>query len=176
MGIPLSDLDTISRLDLAVDGADEVDGNLNLIKGAGAALLREKLVEILADRLVIIADGSKLVAGLGEKFAVPVEVVPFGWKTTASRLRALSCDPVLRMKGDSPLATDNGNYIIDCRFTQIPSPSATASALKAIPGVVEHGIFADMAESAIIAMDDGKILIRRRDTATGKVIDSVEYC
>jgi ribose 5-phosphate isomerase A len=172
LGIPLSDLESVSRLDLAVDGADEIDGDLNLIKGAGAALLREKLVEILADRLVIIADGSKLVSGLGQKFAVPVEVVPFGWKTTATRLRALSCEPVLRMKGDAPLVTDNGNYILDCRFKEIPSPSSTASALKAIPGVVEHGIFANMAESAIVAMDDGKVLVRNRDQTSGKMVDN----
>ena len=157
LGIPLATLEEQPKLDLAIDGADEIElSSLNLIKGAGGALLREKLVEVSADRLIIIADASKKVGKLGEKFALPVEVVRFGWKSTFSRVEALGCKPVLRLDdAGNPYITDEQHYILDCAFGPMADPVAIADALKGTAGVVEHGLFINMTTEAIVANDTG---------------------
>jgi ribose 5-phosphate isomerase A len=155
-GIPLADLSSITGIDLAVDGADEIEtATLGLIKGRGGALLREKLVAANAARLCIIADSSKLVARLGEKFALPVAVVPFGWKQTAERIRGLGGEPALRETGNGPLISDDGLYILDCAFGPISDPIHLALLLKSTLGVVEHGLFLGMAERAVVAGQSG---------------------
>lgn len=156
LGIPLSTLEEHPHLDLAIDGADEIEvKTLHLIKGAGGALLREKLVEASAKNLIIIADASKKVDQLGTRFALPVEVVRFGWKSTYSRVEALGCKPQLRLtsSGD-PFITDESHYILDCPFGAMGDPARLGYALKGTVGVVEHGLFIGMATSAIIATSD----------------------
>jgi ribose 5-phosphate isomerase A len=155
--IPLSTLEQTPSLDIAIDGADEIDtATLHLIKGAGGALLREKLVEITAARLLIIADDSKVVARLGTHFPVPVEVTRFGWSSTRARLEALGCDPTLRRddQGD-PYLTDEDNYILDCAFAPIADAAALADKIKGTCGVIEHGLFINMATQAIVAGPNG---------------------
>jgi len=162
LGIPLSMLDEHSRVDLAIDGADEVDPNLNLIKGRGGALLREKMVEKAAQRLVIVVDESKLVDGLGVLGPVPVEVVQFCWGYNAMRIKELGCEIVLRMAGDEPFVTDNKNYILDCHFEgALEDPRATARAIRELPGVIEHGLFLDMADTVVVA-GQGGVALRQR--------------
>ena len=157
LGIPLATLEEQPKLDLAIDGADEIElSSLNLIKGAGGALLREKLVEVSADKLIIIADSTKKVDKLGSKFALPVEIVRFGWKSIFSRVEALGCEPVLRtVEGGDPYITDEKHYILDCKFGPMDDPVAIANALKGTAGVVEHGLFIDMVHEAIVATDTG---------------------
>lgn len=161
LGIPLSVLDDHPNIDLAIDGADEVDPELNLVKGRGGALLREKMVEAASAKFVVIVDESKLVTGLGGSgLAMPVEVVPFCWKYNASRLQSLfqaeGCEAKLRMDGDKPYVTDNANYIVDLYFkTPIKDSRAAAKAMLAFEGVVEHGLFLDMATAVIIAGAEG---------------------
>ena len=157
LGIPLATLEEQPKLDVAIDGADEIElSSLNLIKGAGGALLREKLVEVSADKLIIIADSTKKVDKLGTKFALPVEIVRFGWKSTTSRVEALGCEPVLRTtESGDPYITDEQHYIIDCQFGPMDDPVAIANALKGTAGVVEHGLFIDMVYEAIVATDTG---------------------
>jgi ribose 5-phosphate isomerase A len=155
-GIRVAELQDVPRIDLAIDGADEIQPRgLELIKGAGGALLREKLVARAASRLYIIADRSKLVTRLGERWAVPVVVVPFGWRQTADRIRRLGGEPSLRDVDGAPLITDDGLHILDCRFGPIADPARLADDLKGILGVVEHGIFVGMAAEAIVAGEDG---------------------
>jgi ribose 5-phosphate isomerase A len=155
-GIHMVALADVQRIDLAVDGADEIHPHtLDLIKGRGGALLREKLVAAAADQFCIIADSSKMVTRLGEKFAVPVAVVPFGWRQTADRIRRLGFDPTLRMDGDGPLVSDDDLYILDCAFGPIADPARLAADLKGTLGVVEHGLFLGMASRAIVAGDSG---------------------
>lgn len=159
LGIATLKLDEVMTLDVTVDGADEVEPkSLALIKGGGGALLREKLVAVASKLEIIIADESKLVNALGEKWPVPVEVIPFGWHQTAARLRALGCEPNLRLidqDAGKPYLTDSGNYILDCRFPPITDPAAVAAAVKATVGVVEHGIFLGIAGRVIIAAQSG---------------------
>lgn len=160
-GIRLVDFSTCSRLDLTIDGADEIaETTLDLVKGLGGALLREKIVAAASDRLVIIADAPKLVPGLGGTVPVPVEVVAFGWQTTAARLAALGAKPVLRQAGSETFRTDGGNLILDCHFGPIADPAALEAKLSATIGVVETGLFIGMATTALVAMPDG---IRRLD-------------
>ena len=155
-GIPLSDLDSHPRIDVTIDGADEVDPNLQLIKGRGGYLLREKIVAAATIREVIVVDASKLVDRLGTLFPVPVEVVSFGWRNTAERLGETGAVTALRRLGDEPYVTEEGNYIIDCRYPHgIDQPLALHCALNAIPGVVENGLFLDMAELVIVASANG---------------------
>ena len=155
-GLQVAQLQDVSRVDLTVDGADEIQPRgLDLIKGGGGCLLREKLVAAAASRLCIIADRSKLVSRLGERWAVPVVVVPFGWRQTADRLRRLGGEPLLRHAGSSPLVNDDGLYILDCRFGPIADPGRLARELKGVLGVVEHGLFIGMAKQAIVAGEDG---------------------
>ncbi len=159
-GIPLLTLEDVTRLDLTIDGADEVDRALRLIKGGGGALLREKVVASVSDRLVIIADRSKRVERLGA-FPLPVEVVRFAWKVVAEALGADGAQVVLRMRDGAPFVTDEGHYILDCAFGAIADPEALAARIGAIPGVVEHGLFIDMADVAIFAGDDGEEVVSR---------------
>lgn len=163
LGIPLATLDTVPRLDLAIDGADEVDPELNLVKGRGGALLREKMVELVSDKFVCIVDESKLVDGLGgSKDAMPVEITQFCWEFNLRRLAQLpeleGCEAKLRKKAgsDEPYVTDNGNYIVDLYFqTPIKDARAAGAAIAGLCGVVEHGLFLDMADVVIIAGKDG---------------------
>ncbi|MFM9106735.1 MAG: ribose-5-phosphate isomerase RpiA [Chloroflexota bacterium] len=163
LGISLVALDEVTRLDLGIDGADEIDPRLNVIKGGGGALLYEKLVALSCDDYLIVSASEKRSAALGTRFMLPVEVVSFGWTHTAARLRALGMEPVLRPDpaGD-PLVTDNGGYILDCRPGPMRDPAAAAAAIKAIPGVVEHGIFAGIARSAVVVEPDGEIVVETR--------------
>ena len=168
LGIPLDDLDKLAPLDLTIDGADEADNNLNLIKGGGGALLREKIVAASSKRMAVIADESKLVNRLG-KFPLPVEVIAFGHATTAHRIvvAAQSCGyknlaPNLRMKDGAPFRTDSGNVIYDCAFGAITDVPALAAALSQVTGVVEHGLFVGLATTLILAGPKGVKLIERR--------------
>lgn len=156
LGIPLTTLDDEPRLDLTIDGADEIGPGLDLIKGHGGALLWEKLVAHASDRLIIVADESKLVPRLGARRALPVEVVPFGWSTHFPFIHELHARPVLRRNGDEPVMTDSGHYLIDCHFSgPIGDPVGVAAALKARVGIVETGLFIGMADLAIVASDTG---------------------
>ncbi len=154
--IPLVADDDLPRLDLTVDGADEIEPRtLGLVKGRGGALLREKLVATASDRLCIIADDSKLVGSLGEKVPVPVAIVPFGWQRTADRIARLGGEPILRRAGTDPLVSDDGLYIVDCRFGPIAEPGRLSEALKSLLGVVDHGLFLGLAWRAIVAGASG---------------------
>jgi ribose 5-phosphate isomerase A len=152
-GIPLTSFAEHRRLDLTIDGADEIErGSLNLIKGLGGALLREKIVAVASDRLVIVADARKLTERLGGMAPVPVEVVLFGWETTAQRLRGLGTEPVLRRDaGGQPYRTDSGNLILDCVFGPIDDPAGLDRAIGQTIGVVETGLFIGIAELALVA-------------------------
>ncbi|EFN57894.1 hypothetical protein CHLNCDRAFT_34303 [Chlorella variabilis] len=161
LGIPLATLDEQPKLDVAIDGADEVDPQLDVVKGRGGALLREKMVEMASAKFVCIVDDSKLVEGLGgSKLAMPVEIVQFCHKYTLARLQALpevaGCVAKLRMEGDAPYVTDNSNYIVDLYFeTPIPDSQAASAAILALEGVVDHGLFLDMVDVCIIAGSNG---------------------
>jgi ribose 5-phosphate isomerase A len=153
-GIPLIRLDELHHLDLTIDGADEVDPNLNLIKGHGGALMREKLVASAATRFVIIVDESKLVEQLGERFPIPVEVVTFGWTTTRHRLEELGLECALR-GGEQPYMTSNHNYILDCRAPDGVDVTALARSIKEQTGVVDHGLFLGMTSTVIVGANTG---------------------
>eukprot|EP00929_Paragymnodinium_shiwhaense_P010019 TRINITY_DN114499_c0_g1_i1.p1 TRINITY_DN114499_c0_g1~~TRINITY_DN114499_c0_g1_i1.p1 ORF type:complete len:340 (+),score=114.64 TRINITY_DN114499_c0_g1_i1:181-1200(+) len=168
LGIPLATLDTHSDLDVAIDGADEVDPQLNLVKGGGGALFREKIVEQCAKKFICIVDESKMCDGLGPGFPVPVEIVPFCHEHTMRVIGGLpalaGCKPVLRLgnvannkpDGDKPAVTDNGNYIVDLEFTSpLKDAVAAADQLKNTVGVVDHGLFIGMTTACIIAGKDG---------------------
>jgi ribose 5-phosphate isomerase A len=163
LGIPLVTLEEFPRLALAIDGADEVDPRLDLIKGLGGALLREKLVALAAKRFVVVADETKLVRRLGTRAPLPVEVVPFGWSALVPFFEKLGAEPILRRGPDgSPYLTDNGNYIVDCRFRRgIADPGALGRALARRSGVVEDGLFLRIARMAVIAGARGVRLLRR---------------
>ncbi|KAG1368682.1 Ribose 5-phosphate isomerase [Cocos nucifera] len=162
LGIPLSTLDDHPCLDLAIDGADEVDPDLNLVKGRGGALLREKMVEAASNKFVVVVDETKLVTGLGGSgLAMPVEVVQFCWKYNHTRLQEIfkeeGCEAKLRLDADGkPYVSDNSNYIVDLYFkTPIKDAPAAGKEISALEGVVEHGLFLDMASAVIIAGKDG---------------------
>jgi len=159
-GIPLTTFSEVQRLDLAIDGADEVDPNLNLIKGGGGSLLREKLVDDASSQLIIVVDESKLVSKLGN-FPLPVEVVPFGWETTAKRIATLNVTPILRSNEDGVFVSNNGNYILDCPFQQIEDPIALHQQLKGMLGVVETGLFLNMTDIVLVGQDDGVKVIEK---------------
>ena len=167
LGIPLTTLDETPHLHLTIDGADEIDDQLRLIKGGGGALLREKIVATASDQMVVIADDSKLVRTLG-RFPLPVEVVRFGFAATRRMVEAMAgqagCEgPITQRsaKGGEPFLTDQGNFILDCSFGRIPEPEVLAYALKRVPGVVEHGLFLGVADMAIVATDSGVQLLQR---------------
>jgi len=155
LGIPLATLVECPTPDLTIDGADEIDPRLNLIKGMGGALLREKIVAQNSRRLLIIADSSKSVPALGVKSPLPVEVAPFGHEIHEQFLRTLGAIPTLRKIQDALYTTDNGNYIYDCRFTRIDDPQKLQSTLKSRAGIVETGLFIGLAHEAIIAGEGG---------------------
>ena len=166
LNIPMTDLDTIDHLDLTVDGADEVDPNLDLIKGAGGALLREKIVAAASDRMIVIADASKIVETLG-KFPLSIEVNKFGLGATRHALEALlvafEAQGGLKQRQDStgaPFVTDGGHYILDASFGRISAPQALSDALLGVPGVVQHGLFLGLCKRAYIAGPNG---VERRD-------------
>jgi ribose 5-phosphate isomerase A len=160
-GIPLSTLADHPRLDLTVDGADEVDPDLNLIKGLGRALLREKIVEIHTERLVIVIDESKLVRRLG-RGPLPLDVVPFGLETQIRWLNTLGCRAELRLEEDgSPVVTDDGNHMVLCHFPEgIADPYRLARALADRPGIVEHGLFLGMADEVLVSSTQGTRVLR----------------
>ncbi len=153
--IPLTTLDEHPSLDLTIDGADEVDPRLDLIKGLGGALLREKIVAAASEAFLVVVDEGKVVEGLGERAPLPVEVLPFGARRTRSRLEALGCEPTLRRADEAPFRTDNGNYVIHCRFEGIADPRELAGRLKEIPGVIEHGLFLEMADAVFVGTAAG---------------------
>jgi ribose 5-phosphate isomerase A len=159
LGVPLTTLAERPRLDLTIDGADEVEsGTLHLVKGLGGALLREKIVAAATARLVIVADESKVVERLtAAERPIPVEVVPFGWESTAERLRSVGAAPTLR----EGFVTDGGHYILDCLWTEMPPAADLARTLDGVVGVVEHGLFIGMAEIAIIGGPEGTRVLRR---------------
>lgn len=162
-GIELTDFAHHTRLDLTIDGADEIARDtLDLIKGLGGALLREKIVAAASERLVIIADEPKLVSGLGATVPVPVEVVRFGWETTSERLAKFGARPVLRQAADgTAFRTDGGNLILDCHFGAIADPAALERDLSGVVGVVETGLFIAMATTALVATPGGIVRLDR---------------
>jgi ribose 5-phosphate isomerase A len=156
LGIPLATLDEHPVVDLTIDGADEVDPDLRLIKGGGGAILREKVVAQASRREVIVVDETKLSPVLGTKWPVPVEVVPFGWRTQTAFLETLGGRPILRRNPDgTPFHTDQGNLLLDCRFGPIQDPEGLASRLAQRAGIVEHGLFLGLATDLIVSGDSG---------------------
>ncbi|MCS4241388.1 ribose 5-phosphate isomerase A [Rhizobium sp. BIGb0125] len=167
LGIPLKSLEELPQLDLTIDGADEVDGNLSLIKGGGGALLREKIVAAASSRMIVIADESKVVETLGA-FPLPIEINAFGLASTRIAIEALASrlglTGELKLRGteDGPFTTDGGHLIFDASFGRIPDSETLANQLNAIPGVVEHGLFINMASLAIIAGPGGARAMQAR--------------
>jgi ribose 5-phosphate isomerase A len=162
LGIPLTTFAESPVLDVTVDGADEVAPGLNLIKGLGGAMLREKLVAQNSRRLVIVADDSKRVAALGTKSPLPVEVAQFSYQASERFLRGLGCVPTLRQaEGGGPYVTDNGNYIYDCKFARIDDPRALDEKLSHRAGIVETGLFLDMADTVLLAGTDSVETLKR---------------
>jgi ribose 5-phosphate isomerase A len=163
-GIEAVELDGATRLDLAIDGADEIGPGLALIKGGGAALLREKIVVAAAERFVVVAEERKRVARLGETFELPVEVVRFGWADT--RRRVLDLLPSAELRTDdagAPVITDEGHHLLDCGLAPGTDPADLGRALKATTGVVEHGLFVGMADEALLGRNDGSLAVVRPD-------------
>ena len=167
LGIPLTTLDDTPELDMTVDGADEIDHELNLIKGGGGALLREKIVAAASARMVVIADDSKWVPTLG-RFPLPIEVMPFGLAATrraieaAAKAAGCSGEATLRRSKDGHVfVTDGGHWILDARLGRIPDAKSLAGRLSGIPGVVEHGLFIGMAQAAILAGSNGVRVVER---------------
>lgn len=156
LGIPLLSFADIDTIDVTIDGADEVDSHWNLTKGGGGALLREKIVASASKELIIIVDESKIVKQLGA-FPLPVEIIPFGYEMTIKKLQKLGAEPVLRKTGDHVYKTDNGNCIADCRFGKIANPKELNQALNLITGVVDNGLFVEMATHVIVGYMDGSV-------------------
>ena len=154
-GIPLSTLAAHPIIELTIDGADDVDVHLNLIKGGGAALVREKIIANVSRRILIVVDESKVSRVLGTSFALPVEIVQFGWEATKRSVDQICGQSELRGGIQKPLITDNGNYILDCHFDGIPEPEKVELQLNNIPGVVENGIFVNRADKIIIGTSSG---------------------
>ncbi|MGR3795638.1 ribose-5-phosphate isomerase RpiA [Vannielia sp. SX4] len=166
LDIPVTSLDEAKWLDLTIDGADEFDGELNLIKGGGGALLQEKIVATASDRMVVIADAAKDVTALGA-FPLPIEVIPFGWQTTKAlveetliNMDVLGRDTSLRMNDDAPYITDEGNYIIDLHLRRIGNARQLSLVLNQVPGVVENGLFIDICDVVIVGHGDGRVQVR----------------
>ena len=162
IGIPLTDFDTHPAIDLTIDGADEVDPDLNLIKGGGGALLREKVLAQASRRNVIIVDESKLAPRLGTKWALPVEVVPFARAAEERFIASLGADVRLRLKDGRPVSTDQGNLLLDAAFGPMDDPAAIAEKLNGRAGIVEHGLFLGLAHDVIVAGNDGIRHLKRR--------------
>ncbi|MCG7627529.1 ribose-5-phosphate isomerase RpiA [Epibacterium sp. MM17-32] len=182
VGIEVITLDEARWLDLTIDGADEFDGDLNLIKGGGGALLQEKIVATASDQMVVIADKAKEVEMLGA-FPLPIEVIPFGWQTsqalveeTLISMDVMGRSSTLRMNGASPYVTDEGNHILDLHLNRIGNPRQLALVLNQIPGVVENGLFIDICDTVVIGYGDGKVEVRDINEGTIETdrIDFVE--
>ncbi|USS40370.1 ribose-5-phosphate isomerase RpiA [Thermococcus aggregans] len=156
-GVPVVSLDEVDAIDIAIDGADEVDQHLNLIKGRGAALTMEKIIEYRAGTFIVLVDESKLVEYLGQKMPVPIEVIPAAWRAIKEELEVFNATAELRMgvKKDGPVITDNGNFILDAKFERIEDPLDMEIELNNIPGVVENGIFADIADIVLVGTKEG---------------------
>jgi len=166
VGIEVISLDEAKWLDLTIDGADEYDADLNLIKGGGGALLQEKIVATASDQMMVIADVSKQVGVLGS-FPLPVEIIPFGWQTTKTLveetlvgLDVLGTSSTLRMNGDAPFVTDEGNHILDLHLNRIGNARQLSLVLNQIPGVVENGLFIDICDIVVIGSADGRVEVR----------------
>jgi ribose 5-phosphate isomerase A len=161
LGIPIFDFSTIRSIDITIDGADEVNPQLQLIKGGGGALLREKIVATNSKQMIVVADESKWVKTLGS-FPLPVEVVHFGWQRTFEKLQLLGCDAKRRMQENGPYLTDNGNYIIDCSFGEIKDPPALHESVNAITGVVDNGLFIQIASKLVLGFNNGETRVISR--------------
>lgn len=166
LGIEVVSLDQAGWLDLTIDGADEFDGDLNLIKGGGGAHLQEKIVATASDQMIVIADAGKEVETLGA-FPLPVEVIPFGWQTTRTLIQealdtmdVLGTSAVLRMNGEAPFVTDEGNHILDLHLQRIGNARQLALVLNQVPGVVENGLFIDICDKVVIGHGDGRVELR----------------
>lgn len=158
LGIPIVDFSSVRAIDVTIDGADEVDGHLQLIKGGGGALLREKIVATNSLQMIVVADETKWVQTLG-KFPLPVEVIHFGWERTFEKLQMLGCQGTLRLNGTEPYITDNGNYIIDCAFGEITDPPALHNDVNSITGVVDNGLFIQIATKLVLGYNNGETRI-----------------
>lgn len=156
-GIPIVPFDEVESIDIGIDGADEIDPQLQLIKGRGGALLYEKLVAERCTRYVIIATTEKLVNQLGLRLPLPIEIIPYGWKHTSARVAALGLEPVLRVSNDVPVLTDGGHYLLDCTPHLIADAPALAASLKSLTGVVNHGLFCTQATEAMVIDKSGAI-------------------
>ena len=174
VGIRVASIDEAKWLDVTIDGADEIDQQLHLIKGGGGALLQEKIVATASDRMIVISDPSKEVLHLGA-FPLPIEVVPFGWQTTRmliaellSSLESIGRQVSLRMDGNAPFVTDEQNYILDLHLTQIKNAPQLALALNQIPGVIENGLFVDICDVLVIGHPDGQVEVRDINKGTRK--------
>lgn len=162
VGVPLTDFSRHRKIDLTIDGADQIeDGTLNLVKGLGGAMLREKIVAEASTRMIVVADRTKRVKQLGSATPLPVEIVPFGWEIAVGKLQALGCAVALRQVDGKFFVTDGGNLVADCSFTAISDAAALQAALKAITGVVETGLFVGLASQAILGGDDGVTVLER---------------
>jgi ribose 5-phosphate isomerase A len=161
LGIPIVSFSSVRAIDVTIDGADEVDGCLQLIKGGGGALLREKIVATNSRQMIVVADESKWVKTLG-KFPLPVEVIHFGWERTTEKLQLLGCLAHRRMSGSEPYLTDNGNFIVDCAFEQIKDARELHASINAITGVVDNGLFIQIATKLILGFNDGTTRILGR--------------
>lgn len=182
LGIEVVSLDEAKWLDLTIDGADEFDGDLNLIKGGGGALLQEKIVATASDQMIVIADAGKEVGALGA-FPLPVEVIPFGWQTTKALIEEMlvSIDVLgrstsLRMNGDRPFVTDEGNHILDLHLGRIGNARQLAMVLNQVPGVVENGLFIDICDVVVVGYGDGRVETRdiNQGTVETEKLDFVE--
>jgi len=161
LGIPLVELAEAGSVDVTIDGADEIDPAFNMIKGGGGALTREKLVALASSTRVIIADETKLVSVLGTARPLPVEVLPFAWTMSARLVAQLNCTVTRREENERPFITDNGNFVLDCKFDSIPDPAAMETRIKLVPGVVECGLFIGIADIVVIGSDSGARVLRR---------------
>lgn len=161
LGIPLVSFHEIDQIDVSIDGADEVNPELHLIKGGGGALLREKIIAKAAKTFIVVADSQKYVETLGT-FPLPIEVVPFGYEMTMKYIRELGGKPTLRNSGGTPFLTDNGNYMIDSSFQKINQPEVLEKNLNLLPGVVDNGLFVGMADAVITIMDNKLVTKVRR--------------
>ncbi|UOQ46469.1 ribose-5-phosphate isomerase RpiA [Halobacillus salinarum] len=159
-GIPLTSFHDIQELDLAIDGADEVDDYLNLIKGGGGSLVREKIVIEASKHVIIIGDESKLVKGLGNR-PLPIEVIRFGWEVTCRKITRVGAECSLRLEGSHPFISDNGNYILDCDFPTITHPASLHEQLTSLAGVVETGLFVNSADQVILGKENNIRFLER---------------
>jgi len=168
-GIPLTDLKEHPEIDVTIDGADEVDSNLFVIKGGGGALTREKIIAYHSKKVIIITDETKVTKKLGVDFALPVEVTKYGWTATMKSLENLGCTPERRTITGEPYITDNQNYIIDCDFERIEEPEVLEKEINCIPGVVENGLFIDLVSEVIVGSKQGIMTLEKQVVSQGEL-------